>query len=336
MSHDSLPVDRVGGMAAMSSVGATIGVTRATGDGARHPSRLRPDERSGHRPCRRWRPSSFEKSAPARVAVCFPVDVDARSRADELIEDANAFLQAGRVHNALPLYREAATLFPRYASFELVAADQLYRLGRREEAAESYRRVVEGVPEHDQAWHSLALVLYELGHVDEADQAMRRSNALEAELKYEGADDLVQQYRAATDIDQRAGIAEQLLHSLDDGAAEALHDFLRRSRTERPAPGRDFAGLQASILVRFGMADFVYWYSDGPAPDRALIAADIDRYLAAHRRPPPSEHQLPIVGTPPLPSVRRHRYLRQRARVDRSTPSGRLRRLVGRFRRTRT
>jgi len=259
------------------------------------------------------------------------VTVDAQSRANELIEDANAHLAAGRVHNALPLYREAATLFPRYASFELVAADRLYALGRREEAADSYRRVVEGVPEHEQAWHSLALVLYELGRVDEADQAMMRFNSLEASLKHDDdADELVRQYHAAGDLGERAKLVEQLLHSLGDGVAETLHDFLERSRKSGPGSGHDVAGLQASILVRFGMADFVYWYSDGPVPDRALIASDIEKYLATHRRPPTPDHQLPIAGSPPLPSVRRHRYLQQAARSSGSGPIAWLRRRLGR------
>lgn len=257
--------------------------------------------------------------------------MDTQSRANELIEDANAYLAAGRVHNALPLYREAAGLFPHYASFELVAADKLYELGRREEAADSYRRVVDGVPEHEQAWQSLALVLYELGRVDEADQAMMRFNSLEASLKHEdAAAELVQRYHAAADLDDRAMLAGQLLHSLDEGAAEALHDFLRRSRKSRPGSGRDYAGLHASILVRFGMADFVYWYSDGPVPDRELIASDIEKYLRTHRRPPAPERQLPIAGSPPLPSVRRHRYLQKTARTSGSGPIGWLRRRLGR------
>lgn len=257
--------------------------------------------------------------------------MDAQSRANELIDDANAHLAAGRIHRALPLYREAATLFPRYASFELVAADELYALGRREEAADSYRRVVAGVPEHEQAWESLALVLYELARVEQADPAMMRHNALKAARKHGHASDAIRRYREAADIGERADAAGELLDSLDDGAAEVLHDFLVRSRRAEAGPGRDFAGLQAGILVRFGMADFVFWYSDGPAPDHSAIRADIDEYLSTHLRPPPPELQQPVSGSPPPDHV-----LRMRQRRRQPVTPGPVTRLRARFQRPRS
>lgn len=222
--------------------------------------------------------------------------MNAKTQADDLIVTANALLAAGDLESAIPLYVRAAELFAPYASFEIVAADKLHELGRSEEAVASYQRVVAAVPEHAQAWASLATVLYELGRVDEAHLAMTRSDELDAELVPDEAFEIVRQYFAVDDFDECARLAEQMLHSLGEGPSGALHDFLVRSRHR---VDEDHAALQASILVRFKMADFVYWYSDGPAPDREAIANDVDAYLRSHRRPPPLDQQQAIRTSPP-------------------------------------
>ncbi len=225
----------------------------------------------------------------------------AHSRADELIAEANRLHGDGRTAEAIPLYREAAALFAPYATFELVAADSLFELGPLAEAAESYRRVVDAAPEHEQAWQRLALVLYQLGRRAEADQAMARFHQADAALVHEDVADIVERYHRSTDLDERERHVTRLLKSIDDGVSEVLHDFLERTHlegTHREA-GADYAPVQASILVRFGMADFVYWYSDGPAPDRAEIERDMATYLATHDGPPPLDEQQPIWASPP-------------------------------------
>ncbi len=185
-----------------------------------------------------------------------------KTKADALIAAANELLAVGDIEGASPMYVQAAALFAPYASFEIVAADKLRELGRREAAVASYQRVVAAVPEHAQAWESLALTLYELGRSDEANRAMMRANELGAELERDAA----------------------------------LHDFLARSQHQ---VGADYAGLEASILVRLKTADFVDWYSDGPAPDSAAISEDVAKYLRSNPRPPSLEQQQPIWNSPP-------------------------------------
>lgn len=80
-----------------------------------------------------------------------------QSRANELIEQANALVANGRGVPAVPLYQEAADLFAPYASFRLVAADILMDYEQFQDAAEAYQGVLDHHPEHDQARDGLKL-----------------------------------------------------------------------------------------------------------------------------------------------------------------------------------
>ena len=77
--------------------------------------------------------------------------MDDQTRANELIEKANALHAAGRGIAAVPLYQEAAELFAPYASFKLVAADILMHFDQYAEAATAYQGVLDEHPDHDQA-----------------------------------------------------------------------------------------------------------------------------------------------------------------------------------------
>lgn len=233
------------------------------------------------------------------------MSVDAKTRADDLLAEAEVRRATGRIDEAIPLYREAASLYPPYASIELVAADSLFELGRYREAADAYGRVTDAVPEHEQAWLGRSNSLHLLGRHDEGSAMLARHDALESALVREDSSEAVGRYEMASTMDQRAASVTTMLRSLDDGVAEALHDFLVRAHDDPVGIDHDHLPLLASILVRFGIADFVHWYADGPAPNREWIRADVAKYLAANRRPPPIDRQQPIWGSPPPESVRR-------------------------------
>lgn len=81
--------------------------------------------------------------------------MDDHARANQLIEKANTLHAQGRGVAAAPLYREAAALFPPYASFNLVAGDILMKYDQYADAADAYQAVLEEHPDHDQARASL-------------------------------------------------------------------------------------------------------------------------------------------------------------------------------------
>ena len=86
-----------------------------------------------------------------------------QTRANELIEKANALHAAGRGVAAVPLYQEAADLFAPYASFKLVAADILMEYDQYEDAAKAYQGVLDRHPDHDQAGDGLKTANKKLG-----------------------------------------------------------------------------------------------------------------------------------------------------------------------------
>ena len=83
-------------------------------------------------------------------------------------------------------------------------------------------------------------------------------------------------------IATRARLAGRILRLDGPEADAALRHFLGVAAGDPDAMQRnqDYWAVLAAILVRFGMADDVYWYGDGPAPSREWIAADVERYLA--------------------------------------------------------
>ena len=81
---------------------------------------------------------------------------DTETRAYELIQRANALHSQGRPVPAIPLYKEAAEIYPPYASFHLVAGDLLAGLGQYADAAEAYGALLVTHPGHEQAKASIA------------------------------------------------------------------------------------------------------------------------------------------------------------------------------------
>ena len=79
------------------------------------------------------------------------ISMDDQSRANDLIEQANALHNAGDRLEAAPLYIEAGALFAPYAQFSLVAGDTLLEHGDHERAAAAYQIVLAEMPDHDQA-----------------------------------------------------------------------------------------------------------------------------------------------------------------------------------------
>ena len=224
--------------------------------------------------------------------------------ANVLIEEANTALAGGDLDEAIGLYRAAIERFPAYASFELVIGDALYDAGRLTEAIEAYRATVAAVPEHDQAWERLAECLHRIGRHDQAEQASRRYQELRASLTAGDASGLIAKLETTTDINRRAEIICDLAYSLDTRVSPLLHDWLGEvyhdRRTGRHGSGNTFWSAVAFTLVRFGIADHVDWYTDGPAPSQQWLMEDVDKYLRKYRAaPPPLEEQQPIHLTPP-------------------------------------
>jgi tetratricopeptide (TPR) repeat protein len=91
----------------------------------------------------------------------------------------------------------------RDTSFNL--ANVLYNLGRREQAAERYRQVLELDAEFVEAWNNLGNVLTELGETEEAISALER--ALHCDPHYADA-----HYNLAGVLDQSGRGAEAVEH----------------------------------------------------------------------------------------------------------------------------
>jgi tetratricopeptide (TPR) repeat protein len=83
------------------------------------------------------------------------IPMETETRAYDMIQRANALHLQGRPIPAIALYREAAELYPPYASFHLVAGDLLAQLGQFQDAAEAYEALLQTHPDHDQARASL-------------------------------------------------------------------------------------------------------------------------------------------------------------------------------------
>lgn len=228
---------------------------------------------------------------------------DAQANANALVADANDALGGGDIDVAAQLYRDAIELFPSYASIELVVGDSYFAAERFSDALEAYKATVNAVPEHDQAWERMAETLHRLGRHDEGASAMSRYQELRSGLKAGDATELIEQLRATADINDRAKLICDLAYSLDPAVPQILHAFIGEvahdRKTGRHGSGNTFWAAVASIMVRFGMADFMDWYTDGPAPSETWLTEDVDKYLKKHRHPPPIDQHQPIHFTPP-------------------------------------
>jgi hypothetical protein len=100
--------------------------------------------------------------------------MDDQTRANELIEKANALHAVGRGIAAVPLYQEAAGMFAPYASFNLVAADILMEFDQYAEAAAAYQGVLDEHPDHDQARDGLKAANKKLGKKEKGGLFKRR------------------------------------------------------------------------------------------------------------------------------------------------------------------
>ena len=139
----------------------------------------------------------------------------------------------------------------------------------------------------------------------------------EERITVEEVTDAIRSYWDARETDARVGPVLVLIQSRDERVSDVLVHFLRLAADDRVrmSRGQDYWAALAMIMVRFGMAGFVFWYSDGPAPDRNAIAADVDRFVSENSGPPPLERQQAIRSSPPPPPRKR----------GRQRPSGRRR-----------
>lgn len=229
-----------------------------------------------------------------------------QERANAQIAEANRLQAAGELEASIPLYRDAIRLFAPYASFGLVVGDSLRRLGRPVEAVIEYEQVVAAHPDHDQAWHSLGEVLYELGWIEDAKRAMLAAQAVEANRPYTtDASELVAALTAADGLEAKSEVVFDLVYTTDPNGIAALHGFMVEvaGEADLSSYGVDLWGALANTLVRFGMAEFTDWYSDGPHPDRDAIEADLRRYVTANPDGPTTLE--PVYHTPPPRRPRR-------------------------------
>lgn len=228
---------------------------------------------------------------------------DLQRRAGELVDAAHVKLSQGDIDGAAQRYRDAIVLFRPYASFELVIGDAYFEAERFADALVAYQTTVEAVHEHDQAWERLAECLHRLGRHDEGVRAMSRYQELRAGLGHGDASKQIEELRHTADINLRAKIVCDLAYSLDPAVPPILHAFVGEvahdRKTGRHGSGNTFWAATASIMVRFGIADFLDWYSDGPAPSETWIMEDVEKYLKKNRHPPPLDQHQPIHFTKP-------------------------------------
>ena len=229
----------------------------------------------------------------------------AKVDADALIAEANRLHAEGDLSAAAPLYMKAAEGFAPYASFALVAGDSYWSIGDLLAAAASYRHTITAVPEHENAWQNLGDVLMLLGAADDGRQALVKAQAIDAGFVEGEVDAAIDRYWMSHEPLDRAAIVNRIATSDEPRVSPVLHDHLERSLHYGTTTG-DLGHWSsiATALVRFGVADFLDWYSDGPAPNRTWVLQDVEKYLATHERPPAVVW--PVHFTPqPYHSIRR-------------------------------
>jgi tetratricopeptide (TPR) repeat protein len=108
-------------------------------------------------------PATASKTAPAA-----PVSKAAHAKADALAAQAEDARKAGRLDEAVGLYRQALAINPGWIEGQWSLGTALYELDRFDEARESFRRVLGKRPEHGLAWAFKGLCEYGLKHYDTA------------------------------------------------------------------------------------------------------------------------------------------------------------------------
>jgi tetratricopeptide (TPR) repeat protein len=111
--------------------------------------------------------------------------------ADELFELACTHEDAGRLDEAVELYRKALLVGGPDATTCFNLANALCALGKREAAIERYYQAVELNPEFAQAWNNLGTLLSDAGSFGESIFALKRALAIDpglAEAHYNLAD----------------------------------------------------------------------------------------------------------------------------------------------------
>lgn len=96
----------------------------------------------------------------------------------QLCRHGDALADAGRIREAVSLYRRALAQRPDYADAHCNLGAALANLGQLEEAEQSYRRAIAIDPGAAVACYNLGNVLRDLGRQDDAEQSYRRAIAL--------------------------------------------------------------------------------------------------------------------------------------------------------------
>ncbi len=128
-----------------------------------------------------------------------------------------ASYQLGRIDEAVTLLRHAARLEPAAAGIHNNLANALRAAGALDEAVAAYRRAVEIQPDYAEAYNNLAKALQDLGSLDAAEAALRRVLAIRP--------DYAEAYRQLAELRHGAldhgAIAAMERHLADDGIGDA-------------------------------------------------------------------------------------------------------------------
>ncbi len=87
---------------------------------------------------------------------------------EELLDKAEAALDAGEAETALELCNEVLSQVPSHPGAQFVKGDALRVLGDLVEASEAYRSAALSRPDHAASWASLAYTSFELLDFEEA------------------------------------------------------------------------------------------------------------------------------------------------------------------------
>lgn len=102
------------------------------------------------------------------LAVLAPDDDPTGLRPEAYLNAAADLESTGNHGAALTAFRSARAAWPEQPLAMLGEANNLYYLGRHEQAARAYRRLIDGRPDHVVAVHNLTMLLLELGRPCEA------------------------------------------------------------------------------------------------------------------------------------------------------------------------
>lgn len=98
------------------------------------------------------------------------------------LEQANTYLQSGRLEEAAAQYSRVLELDPEYAPAHNDLAIVLKEQGRLEEALASYQKALELKPDYALAYNNLGNLYKELGRLDDAAASYRRASTLQPDL----------------------------------------------------------------------------------------------------------------------------------------------------------